>query len=243
MRVTLRDVAKKLNVSHATVSRALNRPNDPLISEVTRKRVLEAALEMGYRPNAAARSLVTGKTNLISLLLWSEGNHSSYQASVAQCVETVLRNEPYDLVANLAGYKTIALAERHTISPLNVDGIIAHEAGPLVKALLGPNFARFTPIVCTGSYNWLDDVDLVGIDLREGAQESLSHLIQQGRKRIAYLVTDPNIIDRDPNEKNDPRLEVYLRLMAETGLPLRFVDCSAGRAAARAAAGKEERRQ
>jgi DNA-binding LacI/PurR family transcriptional regulator len=68
MPVTIRDIAGKLNVSHATVSRALNGRDDPFISDATRQRVLEAAREMGYVPNRHAQALVVGKTYTVGVV-------------------------------------------------------------------------------------------------------------------------------------------------------------------------------
>nr|MBA3847973.1 LacI family DNA-binding transcriptional regulator [Planctomycetota bacterium] len=67
MRVTLRDIAARLNLSVATVSRSLARREDPFISQATRERVLVAADELGYQANRAARALATGSTRMIGL--------------------------------------------------------------------------------------------------------------------------------------------------------------------------------
>ena len=187
MRVTIRDVAKRLNVSHATVSRALNRPDDPIISEATRHRVLETALEMGYRPNTSARALATGRTNLISLWLWSEGLQDSFQANVSRYAQLMLQQQPYEMIVTPVNPRTIELANQNIIAPIGVDGIIAHEAGPAIKASLGEQYHKVVPIVCTGAYNWLENADRVSVDLTVGSLEAMEHLAQSGRKRIAYL--------------------------------------------------------
>ena len=67
MAVTIRDVAKQAEVSIATVSRALSAPD--LVAERTRARVIEAAKELGYEPNRAARSLITGRTGFIGAVV------------------------------------------------------------------------------------------------------------------------------------------------------------------------------
>ena len=61
---TIKDVANLANVSITTVSMVLNNTNDKISTE-TRKRVIEAATKLNYRANFVARSLVSGKTNLI----------------------------------------------------------------------------------------------------------------------------------------------------------------------------------
>ena len=97
MRATIRDIAVNLNVSHTTVSRVLNRRGDARISEATRLRVQEEALLLGYRPNRAARVLVTGKTNLVGLGM-GEFFHP-YNVSVMHHVEEKLRQRGYQMLA------------------------------------------------------------------------------------------------------------------------------------------------
>ncbi|MEO0561573.1 MAG: LacI family DNA-binding transcriptional regulator, partial [Chloroflexota bacterium] len=67
MAATIHDIAKRLNVSKSTVSKALN--NYPDVAESTRMRVLQVAQELGYQPSAAARSLSLGRTNRFGLFL------------------------------------------------------------------------------------------------------------------------------------------------------------------------------
>ena len=67
--VTLKDVAKVAGVSYATVSRALS--GSPEIGESTRKRVIKICEEMGYTPDAVARSMVMKRTNIIGLVVTS----------------------------------------------------------------------------------------------------------------------------------------------------------------------------
>lgn len=68
MPVTLRDVAKRLDLSHATVSFVLNDRRDVAIPERTRERVKAMAIEMGYRPNRAAQALVRGRHDAIAVV-------------------------------------------------------------------------------------------------------------------------------------------------------------------------------
>lgn len=64
--MTIKDIAKNLNVSYSTVSLSLN--NDPRVAEKTKKRVIEEAERLGFTFNANARSLVTKKTNRIGIV-------------------------------------------------------------------------------------------------------------------------------------------------------------------------------
>ena len=67
MATTILEIARKLNISHTTVSRVLTNKPNVLVSERTRERVLRAAREMGYAPNLAARSLRDSRTNVIAV--------------------------------------------------------------------------------------------------------------------------------------------------------------------------------
>jgi DNA-binding LacI/PurR family transcriptional regulator len=67
MAVTLRDIARHLGISHATVSFVLNDRTDMGITDATRQRVLAAAQELGYRPNRAAKALTTGRTEMVAV--------------------------------------------------------------------------------------------------------------------------------------------------------------------------------
>src|SRR5919109_686197 len=67
MAATLREIAARLGIAESTVSRAFNEPQR--VSSRTRKRVLQVAAELGYRPNAAARALSTGRTRTVGVVI------------------------------------------------------------------------------------------------------------------------------------------------------------------------------
>lgn len=235
-RVTIRDIAKRLNVSHATVSRALNRPDDPIISEATRTRVIQTAVEMGYRPNTAARALVTGRTGLIALWLWSEGLQDSYQANVTRHAQLVLQEQPYELIVTPVNPRSIEHAKTNRIVPIGVDGIIAHEAGPAIEAVFGKDYQRTVPVVCTGAYNWLPNADRVTIDLTQGALEALRHLVQSGTRRLLYVhnLSDDitSLLAKDDASK-DPRQKAVESVAREFNIEVDFLFVRAGRSLAR----------
>lgn len=97
MAVTLRDIARHVGVSHATVSFVLNHRTDMGITDATRQRVLRAAQELGYRPNRAARALTTGKTEMLavcvpSLIL------SPYYAEFVYHIQVAASEQEYETV-------------------------------------------------------------------------------------------------------------------------------------------------
>jgi LacI family transcriptional regulator len=99
MSVTSNDIARKLKISQSTVSRALR--GDPRVAPETAARVLEAARQMNYTPNLAARSLITRKTGTVGVLV-SDITNPFYPELL-----DVLHNE-----FALAGYRTILFNER-----------------------------------------------------------------------------------------------------------------------------------
>lgn len=102
--MNIKELAKRLDLSIATVSRALN--NHSEVSVATQKRVLEAATTYGYRPNAAGRNLRKGKANTVALLLPPGERDNFYTASffmrVAAGLQTRLRQHDIDTILHLA---------------------------------------------------------------------------------------------------------------------------------------------
>jgi LacI family transcriptional regulator len=95
MATRMKDIAKLLNLSIVTVSKVLNK-NDSNISEATRKRVLECARQLEYRPNLAAKSLVTGRSKMIGLVV-PELFHGFF-GEVAAGMSDALNRQGYGLI-------------------------------------------------------------------------------------------------------------------------------------------------
>jgi LacI family transcriptional regulator, sucrose operon repressor len=95
MQVTIQDIAEKLSISNSTVSRVLNNRGMDFISEATRKRVLKAVDEMGYRPNRFARALATGRTHMVALVLPSM--YEPYYAQVIRNLQGHLFGDGFSL--------------------------------------------------------------------------------------------------------------------------------------------------
>src|SRR5581483_6600039 len=92
--ITIYDLAHELNLSSATVSRALK--NDPLVSKKTRKKIFELAEKKGYRLNHFARNLRTQETNTIGFMVHEL--HSNFINSVLAGVEKVATEAGYDII-------------------------------------------------------------------------------------------------------------------------------------------------
>ena len=100
MAVTIRDIAKRLNLSHSTVSRIINKRDSKFISPETRERVRQTADELGYRPNYHARSLQTGRANTLGLVLDKPEPQSEdrFWQSMLTGISTGARVHKYDLL-------------------------------------------------------------------------------------------------------------------------------------------------
>jgi len=156
MKVTLADIAKRLNVSNMTVSRALNKKSDPFISEATRRRVREMARAMGYQPNASARALRTQRTGNIAFILSdtiADGLANIYYANCLAGVEKACRRRGYGLsvsLYNLSNLDSFVFPQK--VGQRAVDGLIL---GDYVQADVLARFNEFEiPLVCIG-----DDVE------------------------------------------------------------------------------------
>jgi DNA-binding LacI/PurR family transcriptional regulator len=219
MAVTLRDIAKELNLSHATVSFVLNDRRDVAIPEVTRKRVMEAAQRLGYRPNRAARALALGRTQMIAI--WMPTTYNPFYAGALYHIQEVMRDTDYEAIVCQA-YFGEAIEDRRE-RPLDwpVDGVLAVDCALARKDLFGAGTALDTPIVHVGVY--VDrGGDHVEVDLAAGVRDAMAHLKAIGRKRIAFVTV------RNPVDDRDPRRAAYCDAVELVGNKPEIIECASG---------------
>ena len=216
-RPTIHDVARETGLSIATVSRALHLHNSPNVSDKTRARVKEAARALGYQPNLAGRSLVTGRSNTISY--WALSLFSPYYTRITEniCAEATKRH--FHVVINGATDPAHSLGEDGAGAgfgnPLaaHFDGVIAcdvaYSENNFAHELRNPN----RPFVGIG-LNTSPESDSVTLDVFEAGLLATRHLIQSGAKRIALLSTQ---------DERDPRARAFKQLMEEAGLEALFI--------------------
>lgn len=170
MAVTLRDIAKSLNLSHATVSFVLNERRDVAIPDATRQRVFSRAQEMGYRPNRAARALVMGRTQMIALA--SPGvNRQPYGELF----------ERFVAAARLSGYETLLMNLGASID-WAVDAVLQIDAPIDLPRAEGLPTMRLD---LTG----MDPSADVRFDAVDAARTATEHLLKQGSRRVALLAS------------------------------------------------------
>lgn len=216
-RPTRDDVAKHANISGATVSRVLSGRADHLISPKTRAKVLEAARELGYVPNSAARALTNGKTGVVGF--WMSLQYSRYRATVLDRMRTLLHGTDSAMAVSDVDDEYNFLHSFDRALRVTVDGIIAFDNSASVEAFaresdtLAPNI----PFVSMGAY-WSELKSYVGVDLRKGADLAMDHLLSIGRREIAYVAPwTSDLID------SGPRFDAYQFAMQAAGLKPRTI--------------------
>lgn len=215
---TLIEIARATGVSKSTVSLVLNNgPDAACITDATRRKVLEAAKRLGYRPNAAARSLVTGRSNAILMVAFD------------------MLDE--DLVARLKGAESYFVPRGYTLHLCTVDskvGIGGYSAvirsgradGVLLTGLATPETYNLVRSLCEEADLYNVPVvalanafppDLIGtvahIDDVSGAEQATAHLISHGHKRIALI----GIADQP---WSDARVRGYKIAHEKAGMPV-----------------------
>ena len=184
--MTLSELAKKLNLSTSTVSRALTRPD--LVAEATRRKILVAVDAYGYKPNAIARSLRKGQTRTLGLVVSDLQN--PFYSTVAKAVEHVAARHGYSCVicdADENAAKEVQALE--LLSEMQVSGIIHASTGANVAALRKLKDGGL-PIVDVDRASGLQDVDTVLVDNALGARMATEHLLELGHQDVA-IITGP----------------------------------------------------
>src|ERR1043165_4749171 len=120
--VTIYDLAEKLNISVATVSRALK--NDPVVSKKTKKKIFDLAEKVGYRSNHFARNLRKQKTNTIGIIVHEL--NSNFITSVLAGIEKITTEAGYDLIITHSSESRVKeAANAKNLFHKRVDGLIA----------------------------------------------------------------------------------------------------------------------
>jgi DNA-binding LacI/PurR family transcriptional regulator len=176
------DVARQAGVSHQTVSRVLN--GHPNVSGKTRASVLAAIRDLGYRPNAAARTLVTGRTNVLGVISFDTTLYGP--ASMLYGIERAARPGYSVAIASLARFDRRSLPEAvERFLGQGVDGIIviAPETAA-VEALTG--LAGDIPLVAVGC-GTRARLPSVAIDNLSGAAKATQHLLDLGHETVHHI--------------------------------------------------------
>ena len=185
--VTIYDIASALNISIATVSRALK--NDPVVSKQTKKKIFDLAAKMGYRTNHFARNLRKQTTNTIGIIVHEL--NSNFITSVLSGVEKVTTEAGYDLIiAHSSESFTKEIANAKNLFEKRVDGLIASLSFD-TKNLdhFKPFKEKNVPIVFFDRVEQEGKNTVVVIDNEKCGYQATEHLIQQGCKKIVHITS------------------------------------------------------
>jgi DNA-binding LacI/PurR family transcriptional regulator len=208
--VSIKDISKKCGVSVATVSKALNDCAD--ISEVTKKKVREAAKELGYFPNSQAKALKTSKTKTIGIIYtdkFGNGLSQNYFSSVIDSFKVAVEKEGYDIIfigANSSVKGGMSYYEHCRYR--NVDGVLVACVDFYdrdVNALLRSDL----PVVSLDFFSKRDYS--VYSDNRQGIRDIVEYVYEMGHRKIGYIYGDTSQV-------TTVRLDTYIETMKQLGL-------------------------
>jgi len=196
-RGTAEETAKKAGVSVATVSRAFNR--SPRVTEETRERIYAAAREVGYYPNAAARSLSKGRTDVVSVILPAAAVKDEYQTSILAGLQSAVHRCGFDVLFATAENTDEALAQLDAIIAGQKSGAIAIESQLLDDAELKQIADSPIPVVLMNHAlppgENAGRLVSVGFDIRNGMRQAVRHLVALGHTSFALIVAQRSLCD------------------------------------------------
>lgn len=196
MGVTIRDVAKLAGVAVSTASLALN--NKKRVSEVTRKKVIEAARKLNYHPSSIARRFALNKTHTVALCAFISRKHplGGFYMPIIQGIIDVVNTNGYSFQLDIRGEYQNSLTKRETLAKLArhkmVDGILILSHWPLsVKEVLDLEQMKFPYVMVDGHIPGIE-VNCVEVDNFGGALKAVEYLIGLGHKRIGFITGPPD---------------------------------------------------
>lgn len=211
MGASLKDIAARLNLSKTTVSWVLSgQGNAKGISELTQQRVIKCAQELAYHPNLLARSLNTGISKTIGLILPSISD--SFYAHVANEIEYEAKKEGYSLmIASSNAEIERENAMIRLFRSKKVDGMIIAPTKISEREIVGLAKDRY-PLVLFDRYFPDLDINHVIIDNETSSSLLVNHLISKGYKKIAMITTNPHLFTMNK------RREGYVNTLSDAGI-------------------------
>jgi LacI family transcriptional regulator len=183
MAVNMKSIARDLGVSVVTISKALR--NHPDISKATRERVLARVKERGYRPNLTARSLVTGRSSLIGMIV-PDLIHPFF-AEVAKALSSAIRQQGYFLIMSSS-------EEDPELEQQEIEHMLAHRLDALVVAscqtsadMLSKTQFGDTPLILLDRAFKELDAHFIGSDDYAIGKLAAEHLLDIGCKHLAHI--------------------------------------------------------
>jgi len=217
MTVTIKDVAKKANVSPSTVSRVIS--DNPRISEKTKKNVRKAMEELGYHLNYNARVLVQQKTKTIGIVMKkssSDSLHDPFFPEVLRAISAYCNKVDYSIMLTTGeSEEEIYRDVVNMVRGKRVDGIIvtySKQDDEVVQYLLESKF----PFVLVGSPDKNESsIIYVDNDNVKASEEATNHLINKSHQNIGFITNDLNY------EVSISRMKGYKQALIQQDLPIK----------------------
>jgi len=218
---SISSIAKELGVSPTTVSFVLNgKAKEKRISEASEKRILEYVEKVGFKPNELAKSLRTGKTKIIGLII--EDISNAFYANIARYMEYAAYSRGYRIIYCSTDNKPQKAKELiQMFKNQHVDGFIVTPTPQLEECLEGLIEENY-PVVLFDRHLENISTDYVITNNFEGAYSATSHLIQEGFKKIALVTL------KDGQSQMQARREGYLKALNENQLEPVFCEIQHG---------------
>lgn len=210
---TIKDIARALNISVSTVSRALRDTYD--VSKETKERVLSVAAELNYKPNYNATALARGSTHNIGIILPMITNY--YFSTVLTGIQEVAYNKGFNIilfVTNDSAERELAVIDNLFVTSL--DGLLVSissdsDACGHFQTIMDEGY----PVVFFDRVPTNIKTSKVTQDDFNGAFEAVQHLISNGYTKIAHIAGPQGLIF------TERRLQGYLAALAKNDLPVR----------------------
>jgi DNA-binding LacI/PurR family transcriptional regulator len=208
--VSIKDIARAADVTPGTVSRALR--DSPRVNLETKERIQRIASQMGYSPDAQARSLVMGRTQMVGVVVTTMTD--PFISSIVQIVESTAHNHGYAVVlasSNDEPEREIAAVEM--LQSRRVEGVIVTSSR--IGEIYQDRLDRLrVPVVLINSLAQSrgQQIFSMAVDNHHGGCLATGHLIEKGHRRIAYVSSPYDRTD------NDERLRGYHDALAGAGI-------------------------
>jgi LacI family transcriptional regulator len=212
MSYTIKDVARKANVSIATVSRVLN--NQGGYSPKTKEKVLAAIKELGYQPNALARGLINKRTKTIGILFPEVSN--MFASKILHGVENVVNEQGSSvIVCNTASNGEKTMKYLQVLHEKRIDGVI------FVSEVITDEYYKMLesmniPIVLISTESYRYSLPYVKVNDRHAAYTATEYLIQKGHRKIGMISGNKNDMIA-----GQPRIDGYKEALLHNGIDIK----------------------
>lgn len=208
--ITIRDLARMLDLSTATISRALN--NDPTVRPQTKRRVLKLARDTGYRANEHARLLKHSRRHILGCIVPRLDCY--FTATLVSGMEKAARNADYSLV--IMQTNETAEGEASCANALYnkmVDGLLVVVSESTKLSHFTQFVQRNVPVILLNGADEAPPYITIAIDHAKAGYEITRHFLQQGRELIVYIAGGQSSVTADVE-----RLKGYRRALLEEGI-------------------------